>query len=720
VNEPSERGERIMTHRHFLASAGLAMGLAMAACGGGTVPAPAEAAPEPAVDEAFPPRPPAPLPVANVDFPEYQERTLRNGARLLVVQNDEQPVVSVQLLLPGGSAADPEGMSGLASITAALVDKGTETRSAVEIAEGFDFIGARFGAGASSEWNSLFLTTITDFLDDGLELMADVVRNPTFPEAELETEKRRRLSSLRLQKSQPSALAQEAFLKGLYGDHPYGRTESVESIEAVSAADLAGFHDRYFGPREALFVVAGDVDPDDIQRRLELAFAGWEGGGAGGMTPAEPPTRAARSMIFVHKPGSVQAVIRMGHLFPDATHPDWVPLDVANQILGSGSAQFAAWMMEVLREERGYTYGAYSDMAERQGPGYFMMTGEYRNEVADSALIIMLELAERLRAGDIPSQDLEDARRYLTGSFPLGIETPQQVAGQVANNRLLGREDGYLEAYRSRVAAVTGEDVARVASQHIHPDAMLIVVVGDATRVLDDLRPFADRVDVVDADGEPVDVDALLAAAAEAAGRSYDVSGVQPREMQYGILFQGSEVGTVTTRWTRDGEAFAVVTEQDMPGVQVTQTTEFDALTFAPIRSHIVAGSMGEFGVDVRDGRAVGTTLEPGSGPQEVDVELPEGTALEGQLDLALAVTDFEDVAEMTLSVLAGGTVHPMTAAVAGQETVEVPAGTFETYRLELSGGQQPMTVWVTRDDPHVVVKREIVGQPVSIELKSM
>jgi zinc protease len=712
-----------MTNRTFPASAGLALGLAMTACGGaGTAdtPAPAPAVPDTAVEEARA-RPPAPLPVADVDFPDYAERTLRNGARLLVVENDEQPVVSIQLLLPGGSAADPADMAGLASMTASLLDKGTETRSAVEIAEAFDFIGARFGAGASSEWNSLFLTTITDFLDEGLELMADVVRNPTFPDEELQTEKRRLLSALRLQKSQPGSLAQEAFLAGVYGDHPYGRTETVESIEAIDAGDLADFHDRVFGPEGALFVVAGDVDPDVIQRQLELAFAGWEGGGGGEMAHAEPPTRSDRKMVFVHKPGSVQAVIRMGHLFPDATHPDWVRLDVANQILGSGSAQFNAWMMEVLREERGYTYGAYSSMAERQGPGYFMMTGEYRNEIADSALIIMMELAERLRSGDIPADDLDDAKLYLTGSFPLGIETPQQVAGQVANNRLLGREDGYLEEYRGRVAAVTTDDVARVASEHIHPDRMLIVVVGDATQVLDRVRPFADEVEVVDTEGEPIDVDAMAAAAAEAASRSYDASVLEPRAMEYGILFQGNEVGTVVVRWDREGDAFAVVTEQNMPNVQVTQTTEFDALTFAPIRSSTAAGPMGEFGVEVQDGRAVGTTLDPQSGPRDVDVALPEGTALEGQLDIALAVTDFDDAGEITLSVLtdAGG-IQPITATVDGEESVEVPAGTFETYRLQVTGGPQPTTVWVTKSDPHIVVKREIAGRPVSIELKSM
>ena len=509
-------------------------------------------------------------------------------------------------------------------------------------------------------------------------------------------------------------------MERVYGEHPYGQSPTEETLQALDPAALAEFHREYYRPGDALFVVAGDVEPDAVARQLEDAFAGWEGQAPEAMARPEPPTRTDRSLVFVHKPGSVQAVIGLGQLFPGATEADWPTLDLANQVLGSGSAGFAAWMNQILREEKGYTYGAYSQMAERQGPGYFGMRGEFRNEVADSSLAIMLDLAERLRAGDIPPEDLEAARSFLTGSFPLGIETPEQVASQVASNRLLGRPDSYLEEYRSRVAAADAGEVGREISNYVDPARMLIVVVGDATEVLDQVRPFADRVEVVDADGDPVDVAGLMAQAEADADRTFDVSELRPREMEYAIMFQGNEVGTVVTRWVREGDAFAVVTEQSLPGMQIEQTTEFDALTFAPIRMVTSAGPMGEFALEIQDGRAVGQGLDPQQGPQDVDVEVNPGTAFEGQVDLAMAVTDFEDAGEMTLSVLtSAGAVQPMTLTVAGEETVEVPAGTFETYRLDLSG-QQPQTVWVTKADPHIVVKREVVGQPASIVLTSM
>jgi predicted Zn-dependent peptidase len=688
------------------------------ACGGSeTTPGPAMPAP---AEADLPGQPPAPLAVADVDFPEYAERTLRNGARLLVVENHEQPVVSIQLLLPGGSASDPGDRAGLASVTASQINKGTEAMDAREIAEAIDFIGARMGAGASPEWTNVSLTAITDVLDDGLTIMADVVLHPTFPEDELETEKRRRVSALRLERSQPGVLASEAFVRSVYGLHPYGATASVESIEGITALELEAFHGRYYRPDGALFVVAGDVEPDDIAGALEQAFSGWEGAAEGMVDRASPPGLDHRKMVFVHKPGSVQAVIRVGHLLPSATGADWATLDVANQVLGSSSAQFSAWMMEILRDERGYTYGAYSTMTERRDPGFFMMTGEFRNEVADSSLMIMLDLAERLRAGEIPAEDLEDAKLYLTGSFPLSIETPQQVAGQVASNRLVGRPDSYLEEYRGRIDRVTTADIARVAGELIRPDRALVVVVGDATEVLDRVRPFAEDIEVVDPDGEPVDVAALLASAGAGAAMRFDASELEPRELSYSLLYQGNQVGTVVSRWTREGEVFTIVEEQQMQGMSLTQTTAFDAATFTPIRVAVDLGAMGQFALDVEDGRATGQGMVPQQGPRDVDVELPDGTALEGQMDIALALADLAELGEFTLRVLtSAGEVQPMTATVAGEETVQVPAGQFETWRLELQG-RQAMTVWVTRSDPHIVVKRELANPPVEVVLESM
>ena len=706
---------RIRTFATTTASAGL---IFLTACGGS---APAPMAPPPAPMESFPSSPPAPLPVEDVDFPDFAERTLRNGARLIVVENHEQPVVSISLLLPGaGSAADPDGRSGLASLTASQLDKGTRNRTAAELAEASDFIGASLGAGAGTEWASASLTVVTDFLDEGLELFGDMLLNPVFPEEELATEKQRRISSLRLSRSQPGTLAQQTFMEEIYGDHPYGDFETAESISEIDAADLEAFYEARYRPGNALIVVAGDVNPDRIARQLEVALAGWEGRAPADVAGANPPTRpAGREMVFVHKPGSVQAVIRVGHLFPSADQADWAALDVANNILGAGG--FTSWMMSILREERGYTYGARSTMSERAGPGYFMMTGEFRNEVADSSLIIMMDLAERLRRGEVDASDIESARLYLTGRFPRTIETPGQVAGQVASNRLLGRPDSYLEEYRGRVAGIELADIRQAAQQHIHPDNALIVVVGDATEILGMLRPLADRVRVVDTEGEPLDADALIAAAEASAGMTFDASGLSPVELTYAAMAQGNQVATITSSWTRDGGDMVVANTQALPQISITSTTTFDAASFAPRSMITDVGPMGSFQIMVEDGRATGRGLNMQTGqPQDIDVAIEDGVYLDGMLDVALAVSDLEEMTEFTMKVLTGsGTIQGTSVSVTGEETVEVPAGTFETYRVEISG-QQPMVVWVTKSDPHIVVKRELVGQPVEIVLTEM
>lgn len=700
-----------MMHGRIIAPA-LGLVLSMAACGGGAAPS------APAPQEGLPSSPPSPLPISDVEFPEYTERTLRNGAHLVVVENHEQPVVSVQLLLPGaGTAADPATMAGLASVTAALLEKGTVTMTASEIAEAVDFLGARLSTGASSEWSSVGLTVITDFLDRGLELMSTVVLDPTFPEEELETEKTRRISALRLNRSQPGVLAQETFVREVYGTHPYGQVETAASIGAIDAGDLERFHEARYRPGEALFVVAGAVDPAEIARKLELAFAGWEGGAPPTGARPTPPARTGRDLIFVHKPGSVQAVIRMGHLFPSATAADWVTLDVANQVLGAPSAAFSAWMMSTLREGKGYTYGAYSLMSERLGPGTVVMQGEYRNAVADSAMSIMFDLAERLRAGDIPPGDLELAKNYLTGSFPLNIETPQQVASQVASNRLLGRPDDYLEEYRSRVAATTAAEVGRAARENLRPERMLIVVVGDASEVLEQVRPFADNVRLIDTEGRPLDASRLASAAAA----SFDASELGPRTMEYALRFEGNEVGRATVRWNPEGPAFVAVNEQVLPSIRITQTTTFEPATFAPQSLVSSIGPMGEFTLTVEGGRATGRGIDMQTGqPQDIDVEIGPGTVLDGMVEVAMAVNDYEAVPEFTLRVVgATGEVQATSVRVDGTETVEVPAGTFDTYRIEI-GGQQPMTAWVTRSAPHVVVKRELVQPPLELVLTSM
>lgn len=664
--------------------------------------------------------PPAPAPLRPVEFPAFHERTLKNGAQVIIVENHEQPVVSVNLRLRSGAKHDPAGKAGVASFTAWLLDKGTTTRSADEIAESIDFVGGSLSAGAGDDGISVSAGVLTEFLDTALVLMSDVVRNPTFPESELETERRRMLSALQANLGQPQYLAERQFFREIYGDHPYGAMPSPESVRAITRDDLVAYHATHFRPGNALFVVAGDVRPDDIVQRLERHFGDWQGAAPAKASLPTPAERDAREVVFVHKPGAVQAVIRIGHLLPPATHQDWVALDVARQILGGGTT---GWFFQTLRQEKGYTYGAYANFAQRLEPGYFQAWAEVRNEVADSALAEFLRLIEKLRAGDIPASDLATAKDFMTGSFPLQIETPQQVAGQIASARLLGLPNDHVAMYRDKVAAITAADVHSAAQAHIRPDRAVIVVVGDATQILDKVSGYG-PVRLVDVDGNALDRSALEVRGSDIA---FDGSKIEAGTRVYDLVFQGNAVASVTMTTTReeiDGvQAVRSVSEMSSMMGTMRQEIAFEAGNLRPLFSKTeqqVGPNTTSVDLRVEGGKVVGTASQAGAEPRDVSIDAVPGMLLPGMDDYAIMVLDLAPGASFTLPVVnaQSGTLANLEIKVVGESKVTVAAGEFEVYELETTGAAGSMKLYVTKAAPHIVVKQEPAGQPITIELK--
>lgn len=667
--------------------------------------------------------PPAPLAERPVAFPEYHERTLKNGARIIVVENHEMPVVSLNLRITRGAKHDPAGKAGTASAIAAVLNKGTRTRTAEQIAETIDFVGGTLSASAGDDWISVSSTVLTEFLDTALVLLSDVVRNPTFPEEEVETERTRGLSALQASMGQPGFLAERRFMAEIYGDHPYGALETPESVRAITRDDMVAFHREHFRPGNALIVVAGDVEPDDVVRRLERHFGDWSGAASAQASFPTPPERSAREVVFVHKPGAVQAVLRVGHLLPPATHPDWVVMDVAAHILGGGST---GWFFQTLRQEKGYTYGAYVNAVQRIEPGYFQAWAEVRNEVADSALDEFFRLISRLRDEPVPAADLETARNYITGSFPLSIETPQQVAGQVAGTRLLGLPDDYLARYRDRVAAVTAADIQRVAREHLRPDRAVVVVVGDATQILDNVAKYG-PVRLVDADGNPLDDSALEVTGADVA---FDGSAIQPATLVYEIKFQGNPLAQSTTTVVREEiegvSAIRSTTEMSMMGGSTKEDIAFEAATFRPIFTKIEQ-QMGpqSLSIELRleGDKIVGSIQAPGAAaPSEITTDAAPGMLFPGMEFFAVMVTDLAATKQFRVPSFNAqtGTVVPLEFRVVGESKVTVGAGEFDVYEIEVSGGPMPMRLYARKDAPHLVVKQELAGQPMSIELKEV
>ena len=708
---------RYSTVRGALALGGL---LFAAACGGGSEPAePAPTGPQPTAADADVPAAerlrtllPAADPVTSVDFPAFTEATLNNGARVIVVESHEQPVVSFNLRIQTGTSADPGALVGLANMTAALIDKGTPSRDASQIAETIDFVGGSLSAFAGNDWTSVSATVLTEFVDTALTILSDVVLNPTFPTDELENLRRRQLTALELAKSQPASLAQERFTQLVFGPHPYGKVETEATIRAIQQSNLERFHDEYYRPNNALFVVAGDVNPADIVARLNRAFAGWSRDEVPVQQTASAPSHSQRVLEFVHKPGSVQGVIRVGHLMPGANEADWPALDVAMQVLGGSTG----WLFEVLREDKGWTYGAYASANESRDLGVFTAQAEVRNEVADSAMAEMLRLISQLRDEPVDETDLRMAKEFIAGSFPRSIETSQQVANQIASEILLGRGAQYVENYRDRVAAVTAADVQRVARQYLNPAALQMVVVGDAIAIHDLVAGFADRVSIVNVEGERVSLDDLRPRAAEV---SFDGSSLEAGERVYAIMVQGNNFGSLTNTLAQEGGNWVSSGLFAAGPMRVEQRVVFGN-DFTPISANATSPA-GTLQLSNEGGHVTGSVTQQGQEARNVDLTPPPGTIFPGMSDLALEVTDFAAHPSFTIPVVTEeGAVGQIEVRVVGEETIEVPAGSFETIHVEQTTTQGTINAWVRKQAPHILIQQDLPGAPVLIQLSEM
>ena len=380
--------------------------------------------------QAFPTTPPRPTALTPVRFPPFKEAALANGLQLVVIEHHEQPVVSVTLSFRAGGIYDPAGKEGLSGLVAELLSKGTDGRGAEQIAATIEGVGGSLSASAGDD----FLTISADALSDQaglvLDLLGDVTLHATFPESELELARTRALSALALQLSQPGAVAQRVFASEIYGRNPYGRSATRESYRAVTRDDVTQFARQRLRPAGALLVVAGDVTDAQVRELVAKAFAGWRGAPPPSPALPAPATRVATDIVLVHRPGSAQANLVLGNTTIPPTDPIYYPGRVATQVLGGGAD---SRLFLILREQKSWTYGAFASLHRYRGLGYWQATAEVRTDVADSALRELLHQIDRIRTETIPDSELTATKGFLVGSFPLTIETPSQIATQVAS-----------------------------------------------------------------------------------------------------------------------------------------------------------------------------------------------------------------------------------------------------------------------------------------------
>lgn len=430
--------------------------------------------------------PPPSLEARRVDFPSYALKTLPNGLQVLVVPHHEQPAVSFRMIVRAGAMQEPEDKPGVASFVATLLNQGTTTKSASEIADIIDSAGGLLGVGAGNELTYVQGAVVKDRTDLALALMSDIVRNPAFAPEEIALQKKQALSALQVGYDDPDYLANAAFNRLVFGQHPYGRPGqgTPESIARISQGDLAAFHRTWFVPNNALLAIVGDLTPDEAFAAVERAFGTWERREVPAVQVPDPPA-PARRIVIIDRPGSAQTEIRAGHLSIPRTHPDIVPFDLAIRILGGEGANR---LFGVLRSDRGLTYGASAKLNTFRTSGMVVAETDTRTSATGEALALTVGEFERLQRELVHPAELRGAQDFMAGNFPLTIETSSAIAEQVLVRLFYGQELSEIETYLDRVQRVTPGEVQRVARELLEPDQLSIVLVGDAATFVDQLK----------------------------------------------------------------------------------------------------------------------------------------------------------------------------------------------------------------------------------------
>jgi zinc protease len=438
-----------------------------------------------AQDKPMKQTPPPPKPAQQIHFPAFEEKTLANGLRVVIVEQHENPSLSLQLLVPGGKVYAPPAKAGLADATAALLREGTQTRSSQQIAETIDAVGGTLDTAASLESAFISVTVTSDQLDLGLDLLSDIVLRPSFPAEELERWRHQTLSGLQIQQSDPSYVATAAFQRLVLGDHPYGTPSSgtVASVRGLTRDDLVAFHRSRYVPNESILAVVGDAKAADAFARVERAFGAWKKGEASVLPPvkAEPRQR----IVVIDKPDAVQTEIRVGQPGLAYRDPDHFAADVYDSVLGGSPS---SRLYEEVRRKRALSYGANSEFRMPTQPGWFVASTYTKTESTVDALGVTLDVIQAMDDKPVPAEELAQRKTYITGAFPLEIETPAGVAAKVLEAMKFGYGKEYLESYRSRIDAVTADQLQSFASRRIQPDRMLVVLVGNAKAFAADLE----------------------------------------------------------------------------------------------------------------------------------------------------------------------------------------------------------------------------------------
>ncbi len=409
---------------------------------------------------------------------DVDRKVLDNGLKLMVVERHNLPLVKVTIGVNAGSLIEPEEKAGLAGLTAGLLKSGTKKRTAEEIDESIDFVGGSIGASGGSDYSTVTLSILKKDVELGFELLSDVMMNPLFPEDELVKKVKRIKGSLKQSEEDPGFVSSKAFKKEVFGSHPYGRLVkgSEETLDAIKREDLVNYHSSYYLPNNSVMAVVGDITADEVSLLVDKYFSKWDSKKFILPTSPKPDDSRVRRTVIVDK-DLTQASIILGHLGISRGHPDYYKVSVMDYILGRGG--FASRLMLNIREEKGLAYSIYSVFSAERESGSFRVTLQTKNESANTAIDEILKEMRRISSEPVTDIELSDAKSFLTGSFPMRIETSSRIASFLVAVEYYGLGVDYIDKYPSYINSVTKEDVLKAAQKYLDPENFVLVVVAD-------------------------------------------------------------------------------------------------------------------------------------------------------------------------------------------------------------------------------------------------
>jgi len=430
----------------------------------------------------------------SIHLPPHEKVVLKNGLTVLLLEKHDVPMVSFRAVIKAGSAADPAGQEGLAAVTAALLRKGTKTRSAQQFASELDFIGASFEADANADYSSVAAEWLTKDVAQGLALLSDALLNPTFPKEEVDKLLAQALDGVKAAKDDPNQVLGTYFYAYLFGPKGYGRPEDGDerSLPRIQRQGIAKFYETYYVPGNAILAVAGDFKTEEMKKRVDEVFGNWPAKQPAALRIDPVPAAKGRRLLLVDKPDATQTYFAIGNMGIAAADPDRVAIRLVNTVFGE---RFTSMLNEALRVESGLTYGAGAVFDGRKEPGAFLMQSFTKNESTVQAIDLALEVLDKLHKNGITAEQLASAKNYTKGQFPPTIETSGALALRISNDEFYGLDDNEVNQLEARIDAVTLETAKQVIAKHYPRESLVFALIGKASEVGPVVKKYADKQD---------------------------------------------------------------------------------------------------------------------------------------------------------------------------------------------------------------------------------